>query len=207
MGVDRDEGALGDVDETYDEDDLIDDEIDEPDDDEIDEPDEVDEDEDDVGETATVVGPPAKKPGFFASVRWTPLLLFQAAHAKQAIVTALAMGGAAVLAERSAREAGVVLMTVLVGQTILGWHNDIVDKARDEAHRTPGKPIVAWAGAGLVRTLSELDLVDEYRLIVHPVLLGGGTPLFQATRRQLHLTRTTQLGKDIAVLCYEPAGR
>ncbi len=80
-------------------------------------------------------------PGFLGRRQWTPLLLAQAAHLKQAIVTALAMGGAAVLAERSAREAGVVLMTVLVGQVILGWHNDIVDRERDAAHHTPGKPI------------------------------------------------------------------
>jgi 4-hydroxybenzoate polyprenyltransferase len=80
-------------------------------------------------------------PGFLGRVRWTPLLLIQAAHAKQAIVTALAMGGVAVLAKRPAEEAGVVLLTVLVGQTILGWHNDIVDRARDEAHQTPRKPI------------------------------------------------------------------
>jgi len=69
------------------------------------------------------------------------LLLAQAAHLKQAIVTALAMGGVAVLTDRPAEEAAVVLLTVLVGQLILGWHNDIVDKARDAAHRTPGKPI------------------------------------------------------------------
>jgi 4-hydroxybenzoate polyprenyltransferase len=30
---------------------------------------------------------------------------------------------------------------VLVGQTILGWHNDIVDRERDAAHKTPGKPV------------------------------------------------------------------
>lgn len=44
--------------------------------------------------------------------------------------------------------------------------------------RQEGKPIVLWAGASLVKSLSELGLVDEYRLIVHPVLLGRGTPLF-----------------------------
>ncbi len=144
MGVDRDEGALEDVDEldeleddeAYDEDELVDDDDDGADDgaDDVEVEDvEVEDDE--------VAAPPATKSGFLASVRWMPLVLFQAAHAKQAVATALAMGGAAVLAERSAREAGVVLMTVLVGQTILGWHNDIVDKARDEAHHTPGKPI------------------------------------------------------------------
>ncbi|MCR1784086.1 UbiA family prenyltransferase [Nocardioides carbamazepini] len=72
-----------------------------------------------------------------------PLQLLQAAHAKQAITTALAMGLVAAIAGRPAREAGVVLVTVLVGQTILGWHNDIVDRQRDEAHGLTGKPIAA----------------------------------------------------------------
>jgi dihydrofolate reductase len=70
----------------------------------------------------------------------------------------------------------------------------------------PGKPIVAWAGAELVATLAKHDLVDEYRLLVQPVLLGKGTPLFRDSgeRKQLRLVRTTQLGSNIAVLCYEP---
>lgn len=70
-----------------------------------------------------------------------PLQLLQAAHAKQAIGTALAMGLVAAIAGRPAREAGVVLLTVLVGQTILGWHNDIVDRQRDQAHGLTGKPL------------------------------------------------------------------
>jgi 4-hydroxybenzoate polyprenyltransferase len=72
-----------------------------------------------------------------------PLQLLQAAHAKQAITTALAMGLVAAVAGRPAREAGVVLITVLVGQTILGWHNDIVDRQRDQAHGLAGKPVGA----------------------------------------------------------------
>ncbi len=67
--------------------------------------------------------------------------LLQAAHAKQALSTALAMGVVAAVAGRPAREAGVVLLTVLVGQTILGWHNDIVDRERDKAHGLAGKPL------------------------------------------------------------------
>lgn len=91
------------------------------------------------------------------------------------------------------------------------WNNttivgDRVAETITELKRQPGKPIVAWAGAGLVATLTELRLVDEYRLIVHPVVLGSGTPLFlpQPTRQRLKLVRTMQLGQSLAVLCYEP---
>jgi dihydrofolate reductase len=104
------------------------------------------------------------------------------------------------------------LPKVVLSRTLkrVEWNNttlikdDVGERIR-ELKRAPGKPIVAWAGAELVRTLSALDLVDEYRLIVHPVLLGSGTPLFQGgERRKLRLSRTTQLGKSLVVLCYEP---
>jgi dihydrofolate reductase len=91
------------------------------------------------------------------------------------------------------------------------WNNtqilrDRVAETITDLKRQPGKPIVAWAGAGLVATLAGLNLVDEYRLIVHPVLLGKGTPMFQGLpqRQKLRLTRTSQLGRNLAVLCYEP---
>ncbi|MEQ6903160.1 UbiA family prenyltransferase [Nocardioides sp. YIM 152588] len=82
--------------------------------------------------------------GWFATTsprEWVGVTLLQAAHLKQAVATALAMGLAAVIAGRPAREAGVIVATVLVGQTILGWHNDITDQRRDERHHTPGKPL------------------------------------------------------------------
>ena len=91
------------------------------------------------------------------------------------------------------------------------WNNtqivrDRVGERIAALKREPGKPIVAWAGAGLVTTLTQLGLVDEYRLIVQPILLGAGTPLFQGIgRRDLTLVRTTQLGPQLSVLCYEPA--
>ncbi|MET0343861.1 MAG: dihydrofolate reductase family protein [Polyangiales bacterium] len=70
----------------------------------------------------------------------------------------------------------------------------------------PGRSLVAWAGAGLVESLLALKLVDELRVLVQPVVLGGGTPLFRArdARLSLQLVRTTQLGANISLLCYEP---
>ncbi|NTX12425.1 dihydrofolate reductase family protein [Myxococcus sp. CA051A] len=105
------------------------------------------------------------------------------------------------------------LPKVVLSRTLehAAWNNTRIIKERiaeeiTELKRQPGKPIVAWAGAGLVSTLTRLRLVDEYRLIIHPVLLGRGTPLFKdiEARQKLKLVRTTQLGQGLVVLCYEP---
>jgi hypothetical protein len=71
----------------------------------------------------------------------TPLLLVRAAHPRQAVVTALAVGVAAALAGRPTREFLLVMGTVLVGQTCLGWFNDLVDRGRDARHQAMGKPV------------------------------------------------------------------
>jgi dihydrofolate reductase len=42
----------------------------------------------------------------------------------------------------------------------------------------PGRDLLAHGGAGFARSLVQLGLVDEYRLLVHPVVLGRGQPLF-----------------------------
>ena len=42
-------------------------------------------------------------------------------------------------------------------------------------------------GGGLASTLIERDLVDEYRLFVHPIVLGAGTPYFPALERRIPL--------------------
>lgn len=43
----------------------------------------------------------------------------------------------------------------------------------------PGQYILAHGGAGFAQSLSRLGLIDEYRLIIHPVVLGNGMPLFK----------------------------
>jgi len=44
--------------------------------------------------------------------------------------------------------------------------------------REPGKDLIAWGGAAFAQSLSRLRLVDEYRLVLQPVALGDGLPLF-----------------------------
>jgi len=70
-----------------------------------------------------------------------PVTLLLAAHPRQAVLTAVAVGVAALLTGREPREVLVVAATVLVGQSLLGWHNDLADRRRDARHETPRKPV------------------------------------------------------------------
>lgn len=71
----------------------------------------------------------------------TPVLLLRSAHPRQAALTAGGLAVAAALTGRAGREVALVLVTVLVGQAILGWHNDLVDRRRDATRLPSGKPI------------------------------------------------------------------
>jgi 4-hydroxybenzoate polyprenyltransferase len=71
----------------------------------------------------------------------TPFLLVKAAHPRQAVGTAVGLTIAAALAGRPSRELLLILATVLVGQVVLGWFNDLVDRRRDARHQREGKPL------------------------------------------------------------------
>jgi dihydrofolate reductase len=51
----------------------------------------------------------------------------------------------------------------------------------------PGKNILAHGGARFVQSLAKLRLIDEYRLVIHPVALGSGLPLFSGLAKPLDL--------------------
>lgn len=71
----------------------------------------------------------------------TPFLLIRAAHPRQALLTAVGMTVAAALSGRPSRELLLILGTVLAGQVVLGWFNDLVDRRRDARHQRTGKPL------------------------------------------------------------------
>jgi 4-hydroxybenzoate polyprenyltransferase len=73
--------------------------------------------------------------------RTLPVLLLRAAHPRQALLTAVGLAAAAALAGRPGREVLLVLGTVVVGQSVVGWHHDLVDRPRDARHDLPGKPV------------------------------------------------------------------
>jgi len=68
--------------------------------------------------------------------------------------------------------------------------------------------IVVHGSARLVQTLVEHDLVDEFRLMVYPVVLGSGKRLFGETsdKKPLRLVDSKVVGDGVAILIYEPVG-
>jgi dihydrofolate reductase len=69
----------------------------------------------------------------------------------------------------------------------------------------PGSDIVIYGSASIVQTLSNLGLIDEYQLLLHPVVLGDGKPLFQniTHKLQLQLTQTRTHPSGVVVLYYQ----
>jgi len=64
---------------------------------------------------------------------------------------------------------------------------------------------IAVAGPDLARSLTDLGLIDEYRLYLRPVVLGRGKPFFAGPRPPLHLVASDLIGKDVIRLTYVPA--
>jgi dihydrofolate reductase len=61
------------------------------------------------------------------------------------------------------------------------------------------------AGPDLARSLTDLGLIDEYRIYLHPVVLGKGTPYFAGPRPPLRLVAHDPMGEDVIRLTYVPA--
>lgn len=90
------------------------------------------------------------------------------------------------------------------------WNNtslirdDVVETIR-QLRAQPGKDILVYGSATLVQTLMQNDLVDRYRLLVYPVVLGAGKRLFHAgTTATLKLVSTQSFSSGVVGLIYEP---
>jgi len=64
---------------------------------------------------------------------------------------------------------------------------------------------IAVGGPDLARSLTELGLIDEYRLYFRPVVLGHGKPFFAGPRPPLRLVASDLIGEDAIRLTYIPA--
>jgi dihydrofolate reductase len=92
------------------------------------------------------------------------------------------------------------------------WNNTTV--IRDVPHdvaalkEEDGGPILVAGSRTLVHSLIEHDLVDEYRLLVFPVLLGSGARMFPETpdKKALKLVESETFPSGVTAQTYEPAG-
>jgi dihydrofolate reductase len=104
-----------------------------------------------------------------------------------------------------------VASTTLQGP--LEWNNSTligrnVAEGASNLKRQEGKDILVFGSGELVNTLMGHDLVDEYRLMIFPVVLGSGKRLFgdgSGTTKALRLADTKTFASGVVVLTYEPA--
>jgi len=90
------------------------------------------------------------------------------------------------------------------------WNNStlIKDNVVEEITKLKqqdGQDLVVHGSATLVQTLMQHDLVDRYRLLVYPLVVGKGKRLFQeGTTATLQLVETRSFNSGVAALIYEP---
>lgn len=77
--------------------------------------------------------------------------------------------------------------------------------ARVRALKAEQEGEIEVAGPDLARSLTDLGLIDEYRIYLHPVVLGKGTPYFAGPRPRLRLVSHDRVDDDVVRLVYVPA--
>jgi dihydrofolate reductase len=105
-----------------------------------------------------------------------------------------------------------VVSTTLEGP--LEWQNSTLIKGDELAEeiarlkQQPGKDISISGSGPLVRSLLREDLLDELRLMVHPIVVGSGKRLFEdgGDRKPLELVDSQTFGTGVLYLTYRPAG-
>ena len=113
-------------------------------------------------------------------------------------------------------EAGVMnkLPKVVFSKTLdkVEWNNSRLVKASlaEEVARLkqqPGKDLALFGSADLASSFMRLGLIDEYRILVNPVVLGAGNPMFKDVkgRPALKLLKTETLRSGVVILSYRPA--
>ena len=85
-------------------------------------------------------------------------------------------------------------------------HGDLGPEVR-KLKAQPGEGITILGSGTIVSQLTQLGLIDEYQIVVVPVVLGGGRTLFEGVERRLSLKRTgsRSFGNGNVVMSYEPA--
>jgi dihydrofolate reductase len=96
--------------------------------------------------------------------------------------------------------------------TKVDWKNsrlvkDDVGEEIARLKRQPGKDLALFGSADLASTFIWLGLIDEYRIMINPVVLGAGNPTFKNVRGRvpLELTKAEPLRSGVVNLYYEPS--
>jgi dihydrofolate reductase len=96
----------------------------------------------------------------------------------------------------------------------LEWNNSRLLKGNiaeevQKLKQQPGLDILVAGSGDLVHALAQHGLIDEYRLMVHPVVVGGGKRLFRdgSDMTVLKLVETKTFSSGVVVLSYQPAGK
>jgi dihydrofolate reductase len=91
------------------------------------------------------------------------------------------------------------------------WANSTIlggDLAQEVANlkRQPGRDVALFGGAAIANSMMRLGLLDEYRLLINPVMLGAGTPLFQGGRggSTLQLVGSRSFDCGAVLVSYRP---
>jgi dihydrofolate reductase len=91
------------------------------------------------------------------------------------------------------------------------WNNSTIIKENivEEVTRLkqqPGQNILISGSSTLVHSLMKTDLIDEYRFLVHPVIMGNGKHFFKdGMHKGLKLVKTKTLDLGVILHCYQPA--
>lgn len=105
----------------------------------------------------------------------------------------------------------IVFSTTLTDRDVAttGWNNstlinkNIVEEVK-KMKQEAGKDMVIFGSGKLINSFAAEGLIDEYRLILNPVILGKGNPLFKpgSERKDLKLLSTRTLGSGVVILVY-----
>ena len=109
---------------------------------------------------------------------------------------------------RALNEEAKLVFSTTLGQPDWPGTRVVGGGVEDEIRRLkaePGSAMLVQGSASVVRALARADLVDEYRLYLHPVLLGAGMPLFGGGhgRQDLDLVRTVHYANGVIATTYQ----
>ena len=91
------------------------------------------------------------------------------------------------------------------------WNNtrlvkdNIVEEIK-KMKRMPGKDMTLLGSGSILTQFAEQGLIDEYQIMVDPVVIGDGTPIFKGIKHKLDLklTMTRAFKSGVVLLCYQP---